>query len=135
MPRHKGALEPEAWRHPQAVDVERASRVATTVAIHLERNMYQAAIDVILAAKAEHQRSQQRGSVLDWPLAECGLELIILNRLEHLGILRVGQLLECSQAELAGMKQFGPIGLRKLVALGQTLAELYEQEQNGEMRA
>lgn len=134
MPRHKGPLEPAAWRNPQAVDVERAERYAAMVAIHLERNMYQAAIDVVLQAKAEYQRSKKRGSVLDWPLAECGLELIILNRLERLGILRVGQLLECSQDEMARMRQFGPIGVRKLVALGEKLAELYEQEQSGEMR-
>jgi hypothetical protein len=102
------------------------------VAIHLERHQYQAAIDVILYAKAEHCRAENNGSVLDWPLAECGLELIILNRLERMGILRAGQLLECSQDELAGMKQFGPVGVRKLVALGEKLAELYAEEQRAE---
>lgn len=102
--------------------IEAAGIFARRIEIHLERQQFAAAEDVLAECRGECESRRSRPRRPPPPTAETLLTRLvevcddprIVNTLEWLGVFTVGDLLVQTRESLKKCPQFGPASLRKL---------------------
>lgn len=116
--------------HAMAMDAELARQVGCKVAVHLVMGNLDKALEVINHHWQQTTRpkaAMTAAELLEMPVAEMGLSVIVINALEKEGLLFFEQLKNKLPQDLIRIDNFGPMSVNKVMAAIMLWREQYEE--------